>query len=100
MTTQSPRIPLVPAGIVLRAGAVAILMVTLANPVASAEPVAQQQIVDKAQLTLEAFASDGQLKDQFRDDVKALHDSLSNAKVDSEAASDAKSNGKGRRPRD
>ena len=66
MTTQSPRIPLVPAGIVLRAGAVAILMVTLANPVASAEPVAQQQIVDKAQLTLEAFASDGQLKDQFK----------------------------------
>jgi lipid-binding SYLF domain-containing protein len=66
MTTQSPRIPLLPAGIVLRAGAVAILMVTLANPVASAEPVAQQQIVDKAQLTLEAFASDGQLKDQFK----------------------------------
>ena len=41
----------------------------------------------------------GQLKDQFRDDVKALHDSLDNAKADSEAASEAKANGKGRRPR-
>jgi hypothetical protein len=38
--------------------------------------------------------------DQFRDDVKALHDTLNNGKVDSEAASEAKSNGKGRRPRD
>jgi len=66
MTTQSPRIPLVPVGIVLRAGVVAMLMMALANPVASAEPVAQQQVVDKAQLTLEAFASDGQLKDQFK----------------------------------
>jgi lipid-binding SYLF domain-containing protein len=53
-------------GIVLRAGVVAMLMMALANPVASAEPVAQQQVVDKAQLTLEAFASDGQLKDQFK----------------------------------
>jgi len=32
----------------------------------SADATAQQQVVDKAQLTLEAFASDGQLKDQFK----------------------------------
>jgi len=32
----------------------------------SADATAQQQIVDKAQLTLEAFASDGQLKDAFK----------------------------------
>ena len=32
----------------------------------SAEAVAQQQLVDKAQLTLEAFASDPQLKDQLK----------------------------------
>src|SRR5262245_24263069 len=66
MTTPCPWIQLMPATIVLRAAVVAVLVMALANPVASAEPVAQQQIVDKAQLTLEAFASDGQLKDQFR----------------------------------
>ena len=47
-----------------------ILMATLnlssADPVFSADAAAQQQIVDKAQLTLEAFASDGQLKDSFK----------------------------------
>jgi SH3 domain-containing YSC84-like protein 1 len=32
----------------------------------SADATTQQQIVDKAQLTLEAFASDGQLKDVFK----------------------------------
>jgi lipid-binding SYLF domain-containing protein len=32
----------------------------------SADAPAQQQLVDKAQLTLEAFASDGQLKDSFK----------------------------------
>jgi lipid-binding SYLF domain-containing protein len=32
----------------------------------SADAPAQQQLVDKAQLTLEAFASDGQLKDAFK----------------------------------
>ena len=32
----------------------------------SADTTAQQQIVDKARLTLEAFASDVQLKDQFK----------------------------------
>jgi lipid-binding SYLF domain-containing protein len=32
----------------------------------SADAPAQQQLVDKAQLTLEAFASDGQLKDTFK----------------------------------
>jgi lipid-binding SYLF domain-containing protein len=36
------------------------------NPAFSADATTQQQIVDKAQLTLEAFASDGQLKDVFK----------------------------------
>ena len=36
------------------------------SPAFSADATAQQQIVDKAQLTLEAFASDGQLKDVFK----------------------------------
>ena len=66
MTTQRPRVPLVPARIVLLAGVGATLVMGFANPVVSAEPVAQQQVVDKAQLTLEAFAADGQLKDQFK----------------------------------
>jgi hypothetical protein len=41
----------------------------------SADATTQQQIVDKAQLTLEAFASDGQLKDVFKQlskDARAL----------------------------
>ena len=44
----------------------AILSLVHAGPAFSADATAQQQIVDKAQLTLEAFASDGQLKDQFK----------------------------------
>ena len=44
----------------------AIVSLLSATPAFSADATAQQQVVDKAQLTLEAFASDGQLKDQFK----------------------------------
>jgi len=48
----------------------AVVMVVLLmagwSPAFSADATTQQQIVDKAQLTLEAFASDGQLKDVFK----------------------------------
>jgi SH3 domain-containing YSC84-like protein 1 len=43
-----------------------VLSLFSVGPVFSADATAQQQIVDKAQLTLEAFASDGQLKDSFK----------------------------------
>jgi SH3 domain-containing YSC84-like protein 1 len=45
---------------------IATLNLSSPGPVFSADAAAQQQIVDKAQLTLEAFASDGQLKDSFK----------------------------------
>ncbi len=44
----------------------AILSPSHGGPAFSADATAQQQIVDKAQLTLEAFASDVQLKDSFK----------------------------------
>jgi len=48
----------------------AVVMIVLLmagwSPAFSADATTQQQIVDKAQLTLEAFASDGQLKDVFK----------------------------------
>ena len=44
----------------------ALLSLCTAGPAFSADATPQQQIVDKAQLTLEAFASDGQLKDSFK----------------------------------
>jgi lipid-binding SYLF domain-containing protein len=47
-------------------GITALLSVVGSGPALSADATAQQQIVDKAQLTLEAFASDGQLKDVFK----------------------------------
>ena len=43
-----------------------VLSLLSAGPAFSADATTQQQIVDKAQLTLEAFASDGQLKDVFK----------------------------------
>jgi lipid-binding SYLF domain-containing protein len=49
------------------AAIVAVLSMSGSNPAISADATAQQQIVDKAQLTLEAFASDGQLKDAFKE---------------------------------
>ena len=44
----------------------AIVSLLSADQAFSADATAQQQIVDKAQLTLEAFAFDGQLKDSFK----------------------------------
>lgn len=52
--------------IALRLGIMALLSVVGSGPAFSADATVQQQIVDKAQLTLEAFASDGQLKDTFK----------------------------------
>jgi lipid-binding SYLF domain-containing protein len=50
-----------------RSGAIlAILSCVSDAPALAADATAQQQIVDKAQLTLEAFATDGQLKDAFK----------------------------------
>lgn len=65
MTGQRWRLGVMSAGIGMAAAVnmVNILGVTMAF---SAETVAQQQLVDKAQLTLEAFASDPQLKDQLK----------------------------------
>lgn len=71
MTGQRWRLGVMSAGIGM-AAAVNILGVTMAF---SAEAIAQQQLVDKAQLTLEAFASDPQLKDQLKGlskDARAL----------------------------
>lgn len=62
MTGQRWRLGVMSAGIGM-AAAVNILGITMAF---SAEAIAQQQLVDKAQLTLEAFASDPQLKDQLK----------------------------------
>ena len=47
-------------------GIMAMLSLIVPRSSVSADALAQQQIVDKAQLTLEAFASDRQLKDQFK----------------------------------
>ena len=47
-------------------GVTMTLVLVTPVPGLSADATAQQQIVDKAQLTLEAFASDGQLKDAFK----------------------------------
>ena len=52
--------------IALCLGIMALLSVVGSGSAFSADATAQQQIVDKAQLTLEAFASDGQLKDAFK----------------------------------
>lgn len=48
------------------AGMMVMLLSLGAHPAFPADAMEQQQIVDKAQLTLEAFASDGQLKDSFK----------------------------------
>lgn len=49
------------------AGIAVVLVIFGAAPAFSAEGVAQQQLVDKAQLTLEAFAADPQLKESLKD---------------------------------
>ena len=48
-------------------GMIAILILSSASPVFSAEAMAQQQLVDKAQMTLEAFGADPNLKDALRE---------------------------------
>jgi SH3 domain-containing YSC84-like protein 1 len=53
--------------IVVHAGILALLAIVGPSPAFSADPADQQQLVDKARITLEAFASDGQLKDQFKE---------------------------------
>jgi lipid-binding SYLF domain-containing protein len=55
-----------PISAMASAALLALLPMVGSGPAFSADATAQQQIVDKAQLTLEAFASDSQLKDQFR----------------------------------
>ena len=47
-------------------GVTMTLVMVTPVPGLSADATVQQQIVDKAQLTLEAFAADGQLKDVFK----------------------------------
>ena len=47
-------------------GVTMTLVMVTPVPGLSADATTQQQLVDKAQLTLEAFASDGQLKDVFK----------------------------------
>ena len=77
MFAQMSRFPVVCAGIT------ALLSMVGSSPAFSSDATAQQQIVDKAQLTLEAFASDGQLKDAFKQLSKegesALHHSAVHA---------------------
>ncbi|HET9845652.1 MAG TPA: lipid-binding SYLF domain-containing protein [Nitrospira sp.] len=62
MGRQRSRLGLMTAGI----RAAALLMICYAEPAFPAGAPAQQQLVDKAQLTLEAFTSDPQLKDSLK----------------------------------
>jgi SH3 domain-containing YSC84-like protein 1 len=62
MTGQQSRLRGMSAGF----GAAAVLMLVCAPPALSVDATAQQQLVDKAQLTLEAFASDPHLKDSLK----------------------------------
>lgn len=66
MSPRMSRVSLAPIRVMARAAILALLSMIGSSPAFSADAAAQQQIVDKAQLTLEAFASDGQLKDQFK----------------------------------
>lgn len=59
-------VPLLSANIGRSGVIMALLTMLFANPTFAADAAAQQQLVDKAQLTLEAFASDSQLRDQFK----------------------------------
>ena len=63
MTELILRLRLLPASI----GMIAILIMFSASPVFSDEATAQQQLVDKAQMTLEAFGADPNLKDTLRE---------------------------------
>src|SRR5262245_44350931 len=66
MSPGMSRVSSAPISVMARAAILALLSMIGSSPAFSADATAQQQIVDKAQLTLEAFASDGQLKDQFK----------------------------------
>jgi SH3 domain-containing YSC84-like protein 1 len=66
MTVWMPRVFSRPISATAGAAMVALLSIIASSPAFSADGTAQQQIVDKAQLTLEAFASDDQLKDSFK----------------------------------
>ena len=57
---------LVAAGIGMSVGMIAILIMFGARPAFSAEAMAQQQLVDKAQLTLEAFATDPETMESLK----------------------------------
>jgi len=59
-------VPLLSANIGRSGVIMALLSMLFASPTFAADAAAQQQLVDKAQLTLEAFASDSQLRDQFK----------------------------------
>jgi lipid-binding SYLF domain-containing protein len=66
MSGLTPLVPLLSANIGRSGVIMALLSMLFASPTFAAEAAAQQQLVDKAQLTLEAFASDSQLRDQFK----------------------------------
>jgi lipid-binding SYLF domain-containing protein len=66
MSGLTSLVPLLSANIVRSGVIMALLSMLFASPTFAAEAAAQQQLVDKAQLTLEAFASDSQLRDQFK----------------------------------
>ena len=59
-------VPLLSANIGRSGVIMALLSILFASPTFAADAAAQQQLVDKSQLTLEAFASDSQLRDQFK----------------------------------
>jgi lipid-binding SYLF domain-containing protein len=66
MSGLTSLVPLLSANIGRSGVIMALLSMLFASPTFAAEAAAQQQLVDKAQLTLEAFASDSQLRDQFK----------------------------------
>lgn len=66
MSGLTPLVPLLSANIGRSGVIMALLSMLFASPTFAADAAPQQQLVDKAQLTLEAFASDSQLRDQFK----------------------------------
>ena len=66
MSGLTSLVPLLSANIGRSGVIMALLSMLFASPTFAADAAAQQQLVDKAQLTLEAFASDSQLRDQFK----------------------------------
>ena len=66
MSGLTSLVPLLSANIGRRGVIMALLSMLFASPTFAGDAAAQQQLVDKAQLTLEAFASDSQLRDQFK----------------------------------